>query len=184
MSVTSPSVSMTLQEWDADESYPDQHVELVHGMPEVSPPERLGNRRITTRVVGLLLGALPPGWMPVTEVDVTVDAQAPTVRRPDVAVVSDAAPDAVGRHDPVLVSLVVEVVSPTSRARDWVTKQAEYAAAGIGAYLVIDPGRNVLALFSDPGPGGYATRTGDGGTAVWRLDGADILIRLDDLLGA
>ncbi len=184
MSATSPSVTMTLQEWDADESYRDQHVELVRGVPEVSPPESLGNRRATTRVVGVLLGALPPGWMPVTEVDVTVDDRAPTVRRPDVAVVSDAASDSAGRHDPALVSLVVEVVSPTSRARDWVTKQAEYAAAGIGAYLLIDPGRNALALFTDPSPAGYASRCDDGQEAVWRLEGVDIVFRLSDVLGA
>lgn len=182
MPVTSPGASMTLQEWDADESYPDQHVELVHGVPEVNPPERLGNRRIITRVVGLLLGALPPGWMPVTEVDVTVDAQAPTVRRPDVAVVSDAASDGAGRHDPALVALVVEVVSPTSRALDWVTKQAEYATAGIGAYLVIDPGRNALALFTGPGADGYATRAGDSHAAICRIDDAELRIRLVDVL--
>lgn len=182
MTSTSPLLRLTLEEWDADNSFPDQHVELVQGVPEVNPPEALDNRRIVTRVI-LLLSQLPSGWTPITETDITVDPHAPTVRRPDVTVVSDLASGAEGRHEPSVAALVVEVVSPTSRVRDWVAKQAEYAAAGIGAYLVVDPGKQALALFTDPGPSGYATRAGETESAVWSFEGIDIVFRLDDLLG-
>lgn len=56
------------------------------------------------------------------------------------AVVIDATVDASERVIAVSnVRLAVEVLSPTNRATDLVTKRAEYAAAGIPSYWVVDP---------------------------------------------
>ncbi|MBI5497136.1 MAG: Uma2 family endonuclease [Deltaproteobacteria bacterium] len=50
------------------------------------------------------------------------------------------------RHDPrrgpeywTGADLVMEVVSPDDPQRDWVTKRADYAAAGIPEYWIVDP---------------------------------------------
>jgi Uma2 family endonuclease len=43
--------------------------------------------------------------------------------------------------------LVVEIVSPESAERDWETKRAEYAAAGIPEYWVLDRDRRDAAFF-------------------------------------
>ena len=48
--------------------------------------------------------------------------------------------------------LVVEVLSPDDPDRDLVVKRAEYAAAGIGEYWIVDPEREtvtVLGLAAD-----------------------------------
>jgi Uma2 family endonuclease len=43
--------------------------------------------------------------------------------------------------------LVIEIVSPESEERDWETKRAEYAAAGIPEYWVLDRDKQDAAFF-------------------------------------
>jgi Uma2 family endonuclease len=43
--------------------------------------------------------------------------------------------------------LVIEIVSPESEERDWQTKRAEYAAAGIPEYWVLDRDKQDAAFF-------------------------------------
>ncbi|MEV4312352.1 Uma2 family endonuclease [Actinocrispum sp. NPDC049592] len=63
----------------------------------------------------------------------------PRVRVPDIVVVpEDPANDTVSRFNADRVLLAVEVISPGSRVTDTATKPAEYAAAGIPHYWVID----------------------------------------------
>ena len=73
-------------------------------------------------------------------------------REPDLLVLLDA-------NDPrrqdrywLGADLAVEVVSPDDPARDYEEKRADYAAAGIAEYWIVDPGRGtitVLALRGD-----------------------------------
>jgi Uma2 family endonuclease len=49
----------------------------------------------------------------------------------------------------------VEVVSPSSRLHDWQSKVKGYATAGVPLYLVIDPRKSEIALFSNPDKGEY-----------------------------
>lgn len=51
--------------------------------------------------------------------------------------------------------LAVEVVSPSSRLHDWQSKVKGYATAGVPLYLVIDPRKSEIALFSNPEKGEY-----------------------------
>jgi Uma2 family endonuclease len=41
-------------------------------------------------------------------------------------------------HDAAALAIVVEVISPESRTRDYIDKAREYAAAGIPEYWVVD----------------------------------------------
>ncbi len=64
--------------------------------------------------------------------------------------------------------LVVEVVSEDDPDRDWVTKRAEYAMAGIAEYWIADPRDRTLTVFTlDPDATEYreAGRHGEGETA-------------------
>lgn len=77
---------------------------------------------------------------------------------PDLAVV----PTAVARSEVWLRSaedleLAVEVVSPSSALHDWKAKTKGYARAGVPLYLVIDPRKSEIALFSEPEGGKYQT---------------------------
>lgn len=58
-------------------------------------------------------------------------------RRPDGPIVEDA---------PVLA---VEILSPSTRSEDTVRKSAEYAAAGIGQYWIVDPELRTLEVFAN-----------------------------------
>ena len=49
--------------------------------------------------------------------------------------------------------LVVEVVSPDDPNRDWMTKRADYAEAGIPEYWIVDPNREAVAVLELKGPG-------------------------------
>jgi Uma2 family endonuclease len=53
------------------------------------------------------------------------------------------------------LELAVEVVSPSSRLHDWQAKVEGYATAGVPLYLVIDPRKSEIALFSNPDKGEY-----------------------------
>lgn len=66
-------------------------------------------------------------------------------------------------YDASLISLAVEIVSPSSVENDYVVKPHAYAAAGIPAYLVLDPYTRTWTLFGEPAPGAEA------GTAEYRL---------------
>lgn len=69
---------------------------------------------------------------------------------PDVVVARSGAGD--GTYlDPSEVLLVVEVVSPSTRTTDTVTKRATYAAWGIPLYLVVDPESRELVQHGDTG---------------------------------
>ena len=67
-------------------------------------------------------------------------AQKPSRREPDVMIVLAAN---VGRLTPTVLNgpadVVVEIVSPESVARDYREKFAEYEAAGVPEYFIVDP---------------------------------------------
>ena len=83
------------------------------------------------------------------------DASLGRLRRPDVIVVSNAAfdGDTMDPFHPHDVALVVEVVSPSNHTNDYVEKVHDYSAMGIEHYLLVDPRKSTLTVFTDPGPG-------------------------------
>lgn len=88
------------------------------------------------------------------------DVSLGTLRRPDVIVVANAAfdEDTMDPFDPHDVPLVVEIVSPSNHTNDYVEKVRDYAAMGITHYLVVDPRKSTLTVFTDPGPASDGTR--------------------------
>lgn len=85
------------------------------------------------------------------------------------------------------VAVAAEVVSSSSIERDWITKRAEYAAAGIPAYLVIDV-RELdavsLTLLEHPRNGAYPDMPTDAplDAVTLHVDGTDIVVRAADLM--
>ncbi|MFC5033450.1 Uma2 family endonuclease [Streptomyces sp. So13.3] len=82
------------------------------------------------------------------------DASLGKLRRPDVIVVPLAtfAEDTMDPFHPRDVALVTEVFSPSNHSNDYVEKVADYSAMGIELYLLVDPRKGTIAVFSDPGP--------------------------------
>lgn len=144
---------------------PDDHRrhELVDGVIVVSPaPRRLHQRAVTT--LAKILATASPRRLEVLVAPFEVDAGARSQVQPDLLVLPRDEPD-----EPVTSPLlVVEVLSPSNRGYDLVTKRNLYERAGVPGYWIVDPDEpsvTVLQLID----GGYAesvTVTGSGVVAV------------------
>ena len=188
---TAPLRELTLAEWldgpPAPEGYRD---ELVRGHRIMSPTEFVANSIAEGRLIAHLSRHLAYRWLAVPQPGLLIGGDpAATMRIPDLAVIP-AQPSAGGRYvDAREVPLAVEVVSASSVETDWVTKRAEYAAAGIPNYLIVDVREDpVVYLFdtllpaTDDQPRRYADPTGDGHTVTLTIDGQPITITAADLV--
>ena len=182
-----PVRPLTIQQWyDLFHDYEGGRCELVRGHAIMTPTEAFRNINACRRLERCLEDALGPAWMVYRHASVTTESGAtPTVRVPDLMIArGDMDPNG-WRANPADVSLVAEVVSPGSVETDWVTKRAEYAAAGIANYLIVDvrlPEGPQLWLFDRVlagVPGGpttyprYADPTGDGTSVTIRIPDCD-----------
>lgn len=176
---------VTLQEWDRG-PWPEDVRELVDGTPTMTPSEAFDNHHAAWQLANALNAALGPAWLPGLHFDVELQPgrRGPTVRCPDLVLVEAGFDGRRSRALPAEVALVVEFVSPESTERDWVTKRAEYAAAGIPRYLVVDLSGPVrrMALFDRIESGAYADPTHPADQVTVTIDGAAVTIRLADLL--
>lgn len=111
--------------------------ELVEGTLLVSPPPAPVHQLAARRLATLLAGVLPPSWEVVEAVGVSVPGD--TFLIPDV-VVADAElfQQPTGGFPPDRVTLVAEIVSPSSRRADRQWKPELYAEAGIPAYWRVE----------------------------------------------
>jgi Uma2 family endonuclease len=82
------------------------------------------------------------------------------MRRPDLVVVPEAALERPGRTylQPDDVELVAQVVSGPNPENDYEHKTIDYPAMGIPTYVIIDPRKSTVTVFSEPGPGPDGTR--------------------------
>ena len=127
------------REWTVDDlrHLPDDGLqyELADGVLLVSPAPRPAHQRAVGRLFVALQAECPPGL----EVFVAPVDYQPTDRRslqPDLLVVrrEDVGEHAIER--PLL--LAVEVLSPSTRAKDLLVKRALYADSGVAAFWVVD----------------------------------------------
>ena len=111
--------------------------EIVDGRLLVTPPPAIVHAVAVARLVRLLQDSAAAGFIVLPAGSGVRMGR--SVYVPD-AVVIDAAPDLTQQVlDATDVRLAVEVLSPSNRTTDLVTKRADYAAAGIPLYWVIDP---------------------------------------------
>ncbi len=188
-----PVRPLTIEEWY--ELYHDDEggrCELVRGRAIVTPPEDPEHARMIGDLSFLLHPAFASSWRTLWGVGLLLrgDPDA-TFRSPDVSVLSRDIDMRGWYVHPHQVALAVEITSWQSVETDWVHKRAEYAAAGIPNYLIVDVRFDDgprLWLFDQlvPNAGGgpttYADTTGDGHSATLRLPGCDpITITAADL---
>ena len=134
-------------------AFEDMRVELVGGVIEKMMPADWSHGEATLAVGASLLAiAKAAGARGGTDVVIRIDDT--TVRAFDIAVVRPGvAPVKVLTGDQVL--LAVEVAD-TTHSRDLGAKRAEYGAAGIPTYWVVDLVKNVTHVFRlDPAQGAY-----------------------------
>lgn len=146
-----PDHLLSLDEW-AIQPTQDRHCELAEGVLIVSPRPAPAHQWLIVRLAAVLNAQLPDHLAACSETEVViVPGDAATVRVPDIVVTTfEAMRHASSRLAAADVLLAVEVVSPGSRGTDRVMKVAEYAAAGIPHYWVVDPDAGeILALRLD-----------------------------------
>ena len=122
-------IPMTRQQFEALGE--TRHHEYYGGMCVVNPPRR-NHVRASRRLTRLLDDACPPdhevlaewGWK-------TADS----IFEPDIMIVPLDAPADILRQPPLLI---VEILSPSNRLDDLVTKRAKYEAAGAPWYWIVD----------------------------------------------
>jgi Uma2 family endonuclease len=152
-------------EWTTDDldALPDdgRRLELIDGVPFVSPSPTTGHQRLAGRLFAAL-DALCPSDISVTQaVDVRVNRRRSLC--PDVMVVTAEATERnVSHYLPTEVLLAVEIVSPGSLAMDRIMKPALYAEAGIPCFWRVETegGVRVATYRLDAGTDTY-TSTGE-----------------------
>lgn len=125
----------TLADWEALEPIEGHRIELVHGRLVVNAAPAPRHQRVADRLCRLLDDAVAPhGLEALTAVGVRV-GQLGYI--PDIVVCTPVDDDAV-TIDSATVTLVAEVVSPSTAKTDRLEKPAAYAAAGIPVYWRIE----------------------------------------------
>lgn len=118
----------------------EERYELIDGVLVMSPSPSLSHQDL----VRALLRQIEPfaDELPGVRVVLDTDIQfAPdTVYRPDVALYAAGRLAGDPEYPDIAPDLVIEVVSPSSRPRDMVTKRDDYARFGVREYWVVDAG--------------------------------------------
>lgn len=139
--------------------------ELIHGeLHEVEAPSRL-HREIVSELVHEVSDFMSSqgisGEVHTAPFAVDLFGNGSAIVRPDLTVVCDRSKltdkDYSGAPD-----FVIELVSPTSRKLDYLTKQALYGDAGVREYWIVDPSmsRTTVTRFEkDPAPLVYSFAT-------------------------
>ena len=150
---------------------------VAHSVAEVE------RQRIVTDSINTLESALAPRWGAEIEIELVIDSGTPaTVRAPDVVVARQGALDDRPRLLPGDVLAAVEVLSPGSRRTDRIAKVADYAEAGIGCYLLAEPGPPTVLTELRLRDGAYEQVAEHTGTAGITLDGVAVTIDLAGML--
>jgi Uma2 family endonuclease len=117
--------------------------ELYGGIPIAVTPSPFGRHQVLlTRLAWLIQSELEANGcecQAIVELDWVVSDD--TVVRPDLLVVCGGMPT---RHLESLPSLVIEVLSPSTRASDLGFKRGLYEREGVPSYLIVDPEKEIV----------------------------------------
>lgn len=136
-------------EWTVDDldALPDDGLqyELADGVLLVTPSPRPRHQRMSGRLLVRLVAACPDE-LEVFHAPFDFRPSRVTSLQPDLLVVRRSDVDDEGLTGTPL--LVVEILSPSTRAKDLVLKRALYAEAGVPSYWVLDPVEATLLVLA------------------------------------
>lgn len=166
--------------WQLDQ---DERYELVEGVP-VPLRAMTGASNvhdvILTNVIGLLWTALRGKPCRVASADTAVRTAIRSARRPDVTV--ECAPHAKDSYEARKPTVVVEVLSPSTRKIDQFTKLEEYRRhPSLRHILLIDPDSISAKLYSRPEDGAWSDVDLLGTEARIDLTAIDVDLPLGDI---
>jgi Uma2 family endonuclease len=157
-------------DWTVDDllELPDDGLqyELADGMLLVTPAPRPRHQRASRRTVRLLEDQAPPD---LEVFAAPLDFQPTRIRslQPDVLVVRRADVGELNITAPL--RLAVEILSPSTRAKDLILKKGLYEDSGVSSYWVLDPEQQTLVAW-DLSDGRYVETARLGGDEVFSTD--------------
>ena len=171
---------MTVEQYLAFEEASDVRHEYVDGYVYAMTGGSLRHNRIVLNIATQLIAADRGGRCEVFVNDVKVRVGESKFYYPDAVVVCGP----VDLEDSVVRNpcLVVEVLSPGTRRTDRIAKVADYAEAGIGCYLLVEPGPPTVLTELRLRDGAYEQVADPTGTAQVALDGVAVAIDLAGML--
>jgi Uma2 family endonuclease len=162
----------------------EDRVELIDGYLVNKMPQNDPHASTVQRLTKKLVRAVPLGWEARIQLPISIGNSEP---EPDGAVVRGDDRTYDGRRPTGTDFGAVIEIADSSLGLDQRFKMAEYAAADIPAYWIVNVRDNMVEAYTDPDPAGrsYRTRTdyrpGDGVPLV--LDGVEVAcIPVADLL--
>lgn len=178
-----PDHLLSLAEWDSQPEDPERRYELVEGVLVMVPRPTTFHQFAITRLLRQLDPQIPEQLVLLPEVEIVTDTRyPPSVRVPDLVIVpATAITGNPARLDADQVLLAVEVLSPGTVRTDRVTKAAEYADAGIGAYWIVDLDPPVTLTAHILVDGAYEI-TAQGSGRLNLLNPVELALDLDQLL--
>jgi Uma2 family endonuclease len=172
---------ITLPEWLGMGT--EDRFEVVRGELVVSPSPTMRHQDVLFELVAIFRDALADRGLKVRgDIDWHLGHHPDLeVRRPDVVVVPR---ETSGAYLSVAPLLAVEILSPGHRGVDLVDKPAEYGAAGLGYYWVIDTDDPVTVIEYGLDSGTLVERRRVSGTDVFEVtEPFRVGFRPSDLLG-
>jgi Uma2 family endonuclease len=134
-------------------------VEIIGGAIVVSPTPTGKHGRIVRALDKALTPRMPEGHDLETNLGVNKAPDSEDYYIPDLFVAPEDVLDTWDSEvPPTELLLAAEVVSPSNADVDRVLKLKQYAQAGIPLYLLVDPLRAEITLYSDPVKGEYRAR--------------------------
>lgn len=121
-------------------------IELTNGTLEVLPMRSRRHQVILALVYELFVAFIRPRGGKVLFAPLRVRVGPHSFREPDLVVLLDAADPRNGESFWSGADLVVEIVSPDNPLRDKVEKRADYAAAGVPEYWIVDPSDETITV--------------------------------------
>ncbi len=123
-------------------------IELSEGEITIMPPPSDTHQRLVGNLYRLLYAFVAAHQLGIVRfAPLAVRLWPGKIREPDLLFISHEHADRLGEYVHGPPDLAVEVISPTSRTVDRVTKFGEYAQAGISEYWLVDPAQEVVEVF-------------------------------------
>jgi Uma2 family endonuclease len=143
---TKASTPITVHEYmlrDEDEV----RAELIDGEIVVSPEPTPFHQQISARLIGVLQEEARKrqigSWFP----PINLVLSPHKLFQPDLSFfTADNKPELTEPMVNALPSIVIEILSPSTRARDLITKRALYADFGVGEYWIVDPDSESISI--------------------------------------
>ncbi|MCB9932625.1 MAG: Uma2 family endonuclease [Planctomycetes bacterium] len=159
---------MAVAEFEQLEWLPEDHWELIEGVPCMTPSGTPEHQRISLVLAAFLMEELESsGYLVLQDCDIRFPSEE-SYLRPDIAVFNGESLPADGVVPKTqLPTLVVELLSPSTAPNDLGPKLSVYDRAGVTEYWIVDPRTGGLMLHARPDQGMFKQVSADANGKVF-----------------